>query len=629
MITIRIDGPITPETTLQLADSLRAADGEAAVIVINSPGGSATEGAAIYAEILAYPGEVTVIARGIVASAASLIFMAGDIRLIAPGTMLMVHDPSASVGGTAGDLRRGADTLDQMAQTYAAVYADRSGLPLAQIRKMMAAETWFDADEAVRAGFATGLEGVDAPEEPPAIFAYATAYRHPPEILAQYTITRKEPAVADEETITTEKAPDGAEMHRARTIRDMGTRVHLSAEFIDGLIDDGVSLDAARTRILDKLAERSDDPPAKPRPTHDPITMGHDWDRGPDRRAKFVDAIQAKLDPKHEPTMGREFAGAAWAEMAFEWDNPGAGRLGRGPARMAGAPHTRSDFPILTGEGLTAVIGRQFEQYPPALAQVSRQIDAVDYRAGKVNSLSATSAPDEVSEGGEIKYVTLSEAGEAKPVPRDFGAIFSGTKKLFVDDAAATATLQQLSQKMLQGATERLRTVLLEPIIANTGDGQTMTDSNPMFDSSHSNVAGSGAAISVATLSEARQAMRLQTGPKGELLNIEPRFLIVGAADETAAEQVLAEITANTVTEVNPFARSLEIVVEPGITTGWYLAADPARHDGLAHAFLDGMTSPEVQTREGWDTLGFEWRLVWALDAKFIGTRGWYRNPGA
>ena len=73
------------------------------------------------------------------------------------------------------------------------------------------------------------------------------------------------------------------------------------------------------------------------------------------------------------------------------------------------------------------------------------------------------------------------------------------------------------------------------------------------------------------------------------------------------------------------------MVTEPGLTsaTAWYLAADPAQIDGLVMAYLSGQEGPRVDSKEGWGTLGMEFRLVWAIGAAFQGYQGWYRNPGA
>lgn len=100
---------------------------------------------------------------------------------------------------------------------------------------------------------------------------------------------------------------------------------------------------------------------------------------------------------------------------------------------------------------------------------------------------------------------------------------------------------------------------------------------------------------------------------------------------ETTAQQVIAQIQATKVSDANPFSGQLEIIVEPGLTnaTAWYLIADPSQNEGLTWATLDGLTAPRVESKPGWNTLGMEFRVVWALDAAFTETATWYRNPGA
>lgn len=106
----------------------------------------------------------------------------------------------------------------------------------------------------------------------------------------------------------------------------------------------------------------------------------------------------------------------------------------------------------------------------------------------------------------------MQERGEALPVPRDFAQIFAMSNKLIVDDRLDM--LRQATDRMTRGAIERLRMVLVEPIIANSGAGQTMADGLPLFDASRGNVAGSGAAITLTSISAARVAMRRQKGQR-------------------------------------------------------------------------------------------------------------------
>jgi ATP-dependent protease ClpP protease subunit len=63
-------------------------------VKLNSGGGLATEGAAIYNALVDYPGEVTVEVVAVAASAASLIAMAGDRIVMRLGAWMLIHDPA-------------------------------------------------------------------------------------------------------------------------------------------------------------------------------------------------------------------------------------------------------------------------------------------------------------------------------------------------------------------------------------------------------------------------------------------------------------------------------------------------------------------------------------------------------
>lgn len=130
---------------------------------INSPGGSVFEGIAIYNALARHPGEVTTHIDGIAASIASIIALAGKRVLIAENAMMMIHDPSTIVWGTAANLRQQADVLDQIKETLITTYATRTGGDRENIAQLMAAETWFTAAEAVAQKFADEtVEGVKA-----------------------------------------------------------------------------------------------------------------------------------------------------------------------------------------------------------------------------------------------------------------------------------------------------------------------------------------------------------------------------------------------------------------------------------------------------------------------------------
>ncbi|RKN61868.1 Clp protease ClpP [Streptomyces klenkii] len=121
---------------------------------LNSPGGSVFEGIAIANALRAHPATVTTRVDGIAASIASVIAMAGDRLVMMPNTQLMIHDASGLCMGNASDMRELADLLDLQSDNIADVYAARAGGSRDEWRQRMTAETWYLADEAVKAGLA-------------------------------------------------------------------------------------------------------------------------------------------------------------------------------------------------------------------------------------------------------------------------------------------------------------------------------------------------------------------------------------------------------------------------------------------------------------------------------------------
>ena len=99
------------------------------------------------------------------APALSIIAMAGDHIRMARGSQLMIHGPSGFGGGGADDMRKTAEMLDRLKTSMAAIYANRTGMPLGEIETLLDAETWLSATEALEMGFVDEIDEV--PERRP------------------------------------------------------------------------------------------------------------------------------------------------------------------------------------------------------------------------------------------------------------------------------------------------------------------------------------------------------------------------------------------------------------------------------------------------------------------------------
>lgn len=170
---------------------------------VNSPGGSVFAARAMEQALRAHKGKVVVHIDGLAASAATFVSMAGDEIVMAKGAMFMIHKAWTGMWGNAEDLRKEADLLDKIDGTLAETYAEKTGKDVAAISEWMAAETWFTAQEALEAGFATSI----AEAEAKAIAWDLSAYDNAPKAERQ---TQPEPAP------TPGPEPTASDEHRDR-----------------------------------------------------------------------------------------------------------------------------------------------------------------------------------------------------------------------------------------------------------------------------------------------------------------------------------------------------------------------------------------------------------------------------
>jgi len=124
---------------------------------LNSPGGYVDADKAIYNSLVKHPAKINVEIEGAAYSIASLVAMAGDTISIAENAMVMIHDPMSCICGNSGELRKTADMMDKAKLTMISSYKRHSKLSDDEISAAMTEETWYTAQEAVEAGFATEI----------------------------------------------------------------------------------------------------------------------------------------------------------------------------------------------------------------------------------------------------------------------------------------------------------------------------------------------------------------------------------------------------------------------------------------------------------------------------------------
>jgi ATP-dependent Clp protease, protease subunit len=134
-------------------------------IHLNSPGGDAFMGIAIYNRLKRHEGKVTVFVDGWACSAASVIAMAADELIMGLGSMMMIHEASNIIWGTKTAMRKEADILDELEEGIIDIYMTKANVSREEIREKVDAETWFSAKKAVEIGFAHKTEGTEEDDD--------------------------------------------------------------------------------------------------------------------------------------------------------------------------------------------------------------------------------------------------------------------------------------------------------------------------------------------------------------------------------------------------------------------------------------------------------------------------------
>lgn len=162
------------------------ATGERRVSVrINSGGGNWQEGQSMYDLLKASALKVDTYCVGLVASAATLPFMAGNKRLIAAHGKLMIHACASVAQGQVADLENAISQQKAINDSMAQLYASATGQTVEKCAALMAATTYLDADTAVALGFATGLmPDTQAAQAPPASMPAASLHSYYATILS-------------------------------------------------------------------------------------------------------------------------------------------------------------------------------------------------------------------------------------------------------------------------------------------------------------------------------------------------------------------------------------------------------------------------------------------------------------
>jgi len=662
-------------TSVQVMGALSEIRGDLTVR-INSGGGVATEGVAIYHLLKNHDGKVTVVIDAVAASASSVIAMAGDEIIMPEGTVMMIHNPSGVTIGNADEHRATADILEQLGTIWAQVYVKRTGLPEAEIAAMMKAETWLSGDEAVAQGFATSTGQNAAEIDEPAImkavdptFDFSTYHKAPASLMAlsknrkatglpmvavlsaplpakpkQENKMPPELNTADTTTSVTMTAENSAIMQQAATaerdrvkqIRATFRAAKLTDEaFLDDLIDSGKTLMEAKAAIVDKIA------------TMNTEAGVNQTNAGPasvtaEASDKFVEGATLALTMRANLKGGErnEFSGLSLGELArMSLDVRGLKSGGMNKLAMVGAAfvptmaggmHTTSDFGNILSNVANRSMTAGYEEAAETFQEWTQAGTLPDFKVASRVGMGVFPSLRKVPEGAEYKYITVGDFAEPI-VLATYGELFAISRQAIINDDMDA--FSRVPRMMGRAAIRTIGDLVYALLIANP----TMSDGTALFHANHNNLlTGGGSAMSLAALGAARAKMRMQKTRDGKgRLNITPSYILTPVAlGDTARQLIASQNDPGKSTPVpNPVQGMAKVIDDPRLddasTTAWYLAASPSTASTIEVAYLDGQQSPTLEQQDGWSIDGTEFKV--RIDAG-VAANDWVglqKNAGA
>lgn len=421
---------------------------------------------------------------------------------------------------------------------------------------------------------------------------------------------------------------DAVKADRARVSEIRALEKSFNMDLADH-IEKGTAVEEVRKLVLEEMAKAQEETRVS-----SAIVTKDETDKF---RAAAEDAILMRggVDVEKPASGAEDMMGLTLKELMYETlRRRGESVRGRIDDVFSRAMNSTSDFPYVLGNVANKSVLNGWDEEPTTWQM---WVDTGSVTSFHIHTAARTGEMDDldqVREGDEYNYGAQGEQFEQYQVVT-YGKLFAITRQAIIND-----DLDQLVKtpaKMGAAAKRKIDDVVYASLTGNP----LMGDGKALFHSGHGNYIASGGSGNGApgtdTIAAAVLAMKKQKDISGKArLNIQPKFLLAPVCMEAALEQFfgttliggesnqpnLANIYAG-----NKFIRVYESRLDDALTTGWYMAA--AKGKTITAYFLNGQKTPYLETKQGWNVDGVEYKVRIDVGAKAMDWRGLYFNYGA
>jgi len=633
-------------TAASLVKDVAALNVDKITIRINSLGGSVADGLAIYNALKRHRATVDVQVDGVALSIAGYIAMAGDTVTMAENAMLMIHAPWGYTAGNAADLREQADILDKWAQAMATSYATKSGKSMNECLALLTdgKDHYYTAAEAKDEGFA---DAVGPAQEISASLAKsfdlsrfkvpaAAAVKPQENPMPDPVHTAAQPAAAAPAAAA---QPATAPFARTKEMnaevlaifKPFAARQGVGELQTEILADPAITVETAQAKLLAKLGENIE-PAAKGFPNIETVR-----DETETFRAAAANSILARAG------VGEVKADAANPYRGYKLLDLARASLERANIKTAGMSQleivaaaftqSTSDFPVLLENTMHKALQMAYAKAALTWKRFCKTGSVSDFRAHNRYRVGSLANLQGVNELGEFKNSTIPDGEKASISASTKGNIINMSRQAIINDDLGAFV--GLAESLGWAAARTVETDVYTLLALNSGMGPNMADGNPLFHSSHNNIAAAGA-LSAVLVDDIRVKMANQKGVGDvDYLDLRPSGLLVPLASGSTARVINnAEYdpdTANKLQRPNA-VRGLfkEIIDTPRLSgTRVYAFADANEAPVIEVAFLDGQQEPYLELQNGFDVDGARYKARLDFGIAAIDYRGAATAAGA
>ena len=437
------------------------------------------------------------------------------------------------------------------------------------------------------------------------------------EILKTEDVKSTEPVEAG---ITQADLAKAMEQERKRTSEITALFRDFDVEGADEAIVMGVSVDEARAMVMDQLRARNKGVS---------VTMGEaESDKF---RAAAQDAVLMAVGiPVADAAPGaHELRSHSMVELAREaLQREGLKANYADNMEMTRAAiNSTSTFPAIMSNLADKSVMNGFNEAETTFQIWAGKGSNRDFKEAARVALSEAGNLELVPEGGQFPQDVFGEAS-ARTKVATYGKIFSLTRQAIINDDLG------LFSKIATKYGSAAKRLVNKMVYAQLTGTVKMQDNVALFDAKHGNVATTGEALSLKAIAKAITAMRRQKGiTDAANLNITPKYLVVPPELEVTAYQIVNSTAAVDGTNsgvVNPYKGRFVVVADAELTDpdAWYLVADASQHDTIEVTYLNGVETPRLETRQGFDVDGIEYKVAFDVGVDAIDFRGLYKNAG-